>query len=131
MASTAIHLEPQTAPVGRRDLILAGALALLSGVILLDSWRDILRLGLANEELSYVLLAPVMIVWVAWSRRHTLSNCRLRGGWLGLMILLFGWFTYWFGFHVDPVLWRAGAVVVAVGAVVSVLGRDVFWKFAP
>src|SRR5688572_2915106 len=131
MSSTPVQLAPVLPGVGRRDLVLAAALALLSGVILLDAWRDILRLGLANEELSYVLLAPVMILWIAWSRRHVLPGCRLRGGWMGIGIILFGWFTYWYGFHVDPVLWRAGAVVVAVGAVVAVLGRDVFWKFAP
>jgi exosortase len=120
-----------TRPLARRDLLIAAALALLAGVVLLDAWRDILRLGLANEELSYVLLAPVMIVWIAWTRRHTLDRCRLRGGWTGLLILLFGWLVYWYGFHVDPVLWRAGAVVAAVGAVVAVLGFDVLWKFLP
>jgi exosortase len=131
MASLAVQLEPQTAAVSGRDLMLAAALALLSAVILLDSWRDILRLGLANEELSYVLLAPVMIVWIAWNRRGALERCRIRGGWAGLAILLFGWLTYWYGFHTDPVLWRAGAVVVAVGALVAVLGRDVLWRFGP
>jgi exosortase len=130
MASTAVQLEPQRT-ISARDLLLAAALALLSGVILSDSWRDILRLGLANEELSYVLLAPVMIIWIAWNRRAALARCQLRGGWAGLAILLFGWFTYWYGFHVDPVLWRAGAIVVAVGAVVAVLGRDVLFRFAP
>src|SRR6185503_2948211 len=106
MASLAVQLEPQTAAVSARDLMLAAALALLSAVILPDSWRDILRLGLANEELSYVLLAPVMIVWIAWNRRGALERCRVRGGWAGLAILLFGWLTYWYGFHTDPVLWR-------------------------
>jgi exosortase len=113
------------------DLILAGGAATLAVFVTLDAWRDILRLGLKNEELGYVLLAPIMIIWIAWVRRQRLWDCTVRGGWLGLCILAAGWGTFQYGFLADPVLWRAGAVLIAIGAVVSVLGSQVFVRFLP
>lgn len=98
---------------------------------LFDAWRDIFRLGMVNEELSYVLLAPVVIGWLAWARRARLSECRPRGLWLGLIALLAGWGVYWYGYVSDPVLWRAGAVMVAAAAVIAALGSDVIFKFFP
>ena len=94
-----------------------------------DAWADIYRLGTHNEELSYVLLAPVMIAWIAWARRARLWRCRVRGGWAGLPILAAGWLVYAYGYLTDPVLWRAGAVLTAVGAVVAALGTDALRKF--
>jgi exosortase len=114
-----------------RDFAIAGALALLAGFITGDAWRDILRLGVADEELSYVLLAPVVIAWLAWSRRAEFLQCRPRGQWLGVVILLMGWLTYWYGFRADPVVWRAGAVVIVVGAIAAATGGDVLKHFAP
>ena len=73
--------------MGRGDLIAAGVLAAGAAGVMSDAWRDIYRLGSGNEELSYVLLAPVMIACVAWVRRRSLETCRVRGGWTGLAIL--------------------------------------------
>ena len=115
----------------RTDLLFATAAAAVCAFIMLDAWRDVLRLGTRSEELSYVLLAPVVIAWIAWSRRERLAQCSVRGGSVGLLILAGGYATYWYGFLADPVLWRAGAVIALVGAVVAVLGRDVLLRFAP
>jgi exosortase len=117
--------------LSRRDIGIAGVLALAAGVISGDAWSDILRLGFADEELSYVLLAPFVIAWLAWVRRRDLLKCRIEKGWVGLPILLAGWLTYWYGFHADPVLWRAGAVVIVVGAIVMAVGGDILLKLAP
>jgi exosortase len=117
--------------VTRADLLTAGIFGLLAIALMFDAWRDIFRLGTRTEELSYVLLAPVVIAWVALSRKSLLATCRVRREWMGILILLFGWLVFWYGYVADPVLWRAGAVVVAVGAVVSVLGGDVLWRLLP
>lgn len=117
--------------VTRRDLLVAAALAVASVVVMSDVWADIFRLGYGNEELSYVLLAPVMIAWIAWSRRGELAQCRVRGGWVGLIVLAAGYTVSAYGYLTDPVLWRAGAVMAAVGAVVAALGTDVLRKFLP
>ena len=114
-----------------RDLASAAAVAAAAVVVMGDAWLNTIRLGTNNEELSYVLLAPIVITWIAWSRRTRLAACRLRGEWVGLAALVGGYGVYWYGFHADPVLWRAGAVLAALGAVIAVLGRDVLLKFLP
>jgi exosortase len=116
-----------------RDLLITAVLLLAAVLVTFDAWYSIFHLGAANEELSYVLLAPVIIGWLAWARRRQLRRTHVRGGWVGLLILGFGWFLYSYGFVADPVLWRAGAVLVAVGAVVAGLGCEVLMRlrFAP
>ncbi len=114
-----------------RDICIAAILAIVAIVITGDAWGDILRLGLVDEELSYVLLAPCVIAWLAWVRRKELMQCHMERGWVGLPILLGGWLIYWYGFHVDPVLWRAGAVVIVVGTIVTATGGDILLKLAP
>src|SRR5687767_10764809 len=88
-------------PFGRHGLLIASALAAAAMAIMYDAWADILRLGLAKEELSYVLLAPVVIAWIAWARRSQLGQCRMRGGWTGLLILATAYAVYWYGFLAD------------------------------
>jgi exosortase len=106
-------------------------MAVLVGLVMGDAWRDIFRLGLEREELSYVLLAPVVIAWLSWSRRRQLARCRVRGEWAGMAILVGGYGIYWYGFLADPVLWRAGAVVAVVGGVVSILGCEILIAALP
>jgi exosortase len=118
-------------PPTRRDVAVAAGLASAAVATTFDAWADILRLGLADEELSYLLLAPVVIGWLAWVRRDRLRAGSVRSGWVGLIVLAFGWFVYAYGFVTDPVLWRAGAVVVLAGAVISALGADVLLRCAP
>ena len=122
---------PAVAGIDRSDLLFAGAAGAACAFLTRDAWRDTLRLGTRSEELSYVLLAPVVIAWIAWSRRARLARCRPRGGGVGLLILAAGYATYWYGYLADPVLWRAGAVACLVGTVVAVLGRDALVRFAP
>jgi exosortase len=117
--------------VSRRDALFAAGMAVMVGLVTGDAWRDIFRLGLEREELSYVLLAPVVITWLFWSRRHQLARCRVRGEWAGMAILLGGYGIYWYGFLADPVLWRAGAVVAVVGGVLSILGSEVLMASLP
>jgi exosortase len=42
-----------------------------------------------------------------------------------------GWLTFWYGYWGDPVLWRAGAVTVAAGAIVSVVGLNAMRRLLP
>lgn len=123
--------RPSAAHIGRTDLCFAAAFALAAALVMFDAWAEIARIGYANEELGYVLIAPIIIAWIAWSRRHRLKDCSWRGGWLGVVMLLAGWFTYWYGYFHDPVIWRGGAVLALVGAALSALGTHVLRKFLP
>jgi exosortase len=117
--------------IGRRDGIVAALLALVAIGIMFDAWKDIFRLGMLKEELSYVFLAPVLIIWISWSRRDLLKNCPVRGGWAGLAILAAGWLVFWYGYLTDPVLWRAGAVMIALGAAAAAVGLPVLLRLWP
>lgn len=128
-ASAVAGPAPHT--VTRNDLLFAAGLAGAAAVVMGDAWRDIVRLGVDSEELSYVLLAPVVIAWIAFGRRDQLARCRVRGQWVGLLILAAGYAVHWYGFLADPVLWRAGAVMAAAGATVAALGTDVLLRFLP
>src|SRR4051794_17891506 len=81
-----------------RDIVLALGLAGAAAWITLDGWSDILRLGLVNEELSYVLLAPVMIGWLVWCRWSAFQPRVASPGWLGLGLLVCGCSVYWYGY---------------------------------
>jgi exosortase len=132
MADMTTVLEPpRSRAIGRPDLFVAAALIVAAIGVTYDAWKDIFRIGIKDEECSYVLLAPLVIGWLAWVRRPLLQNISVRAGWVGLVIMAAGWVVHWYGYLADPVIWRAGAVIVAAGAVVAVLGFDVSWKLAP
>lgn len=124
-------LSTDVAMLRRRDLAFAAAFIVAAVLVMLDAWRDTWRIALSDEECSYVLLAPVVVGWLAWVRRTKLRNCRLRGQWAGLAVLGLGWVIWWYGYVTDPVIWRAGAVVIAVGAFMAAVGLDASLKLAP
>ena len=114
-----------------RDFVIAGLLGGAAIAAFSDAWRDILRLGLADEELSYVLLAPMMIIWLAWVRRGEVRHRALNQSWLGVVILIGGLCLNRYGFIADPVLWRAGAVFALLGALVAGFGGAVARGLSP
>ncbi|MDB5357466.1 MAG: hypothetical protein JWN24_3919 [Phycisphaerales bacterium] len=115
----------------RHGLIIAVAMVGAAVGVTYDAWKDILRIGIKDEECSYVLLAPFVIGWLAWVRRSLARESPVRAGWVGVVIIAAGWLVHWYGYLADPVIWRAGAVMVAAGALVAVVGFDVSWKLAP
>jgi exosortase len=117
--------------LNRRDLVFALFLTAAAVVVTFDAWRSIFTLGAYSEELSYVMLAPIMILWIAGSYKSRWSKCRAKNGWVGLLILAAGWAIFAYGFLADPVIWRAGAVVTSVGAFIAATGSDVLKKFLP
>jgi exosortase len=102
-----------------------------------DSWADIVNmvatdLRTQQDENTHILLVPVVAAWLAWVRRGRFRHCRPRGHFLGLLIMLVGWGVYWAGdSYYVLALWHAGAVMMAVGCLVTVLGSDVLFSFLP
>ena len=131
VAVDASSLKNNARTVTWRDLALGLLFVAAAVLIMHQAWRDIFRIGLADEECSYVLLAPFIIGWLAWVRRAELFRAPLAGGWAGLLILALGWLVYWYGYIADPVIWRTGAVMTAVGAFVSAIGLKASWRLAP
>jgi exosortase len=50
---------------------------------------------------------------------------------VGILILAAGWAVHAFGYVADPVIWRTGAVLTAVGAFVAAVGFDAAFRFGP
>jgi exosortase len=115
----------------RRDILVVAATVCAAMLALAGTWINLFTVSYIDEELNYVLMTPVMMAWLVWVRRDELRGCRARPAWFGLPILLFGWLVHWYGFNYDPAIWRAGAVIVAVGAFIMAAGRDVCARMAP
>lgn len=122
----------ERARYGRWQLLMA--VGLLAGAVAANgnAWADTVRLGLKDEESQYVLLAPVVMIWLAWVRRARLAYCRPGKRWIGLIMMAVGWAAWSVGYRRSvPTLWHGGPVLTALGAIVSVLGADVLQHFLP
>lgn len=108
------------------------ALPVLGIIVTLDAWRDILHIALRDEESSQVFLVPLVAGWLVWVRRRRLAHARLHGSWAGCLILLAGAIFYCIGdrFLIQS-FWHGGAVIVLIGCVITVLGKDLVSQFLP
>lgn len=129
--SQILQAKPDCRFIRRGDVLFGIVLSAVAVMIMFDAWRDAYRISVSDEECSYVLLAPVVVGWLAWVRRSALSSCRLRAQWFGLAALAVGWMVWWYGYLSDPVIWRAGAVMIAVASFMAVVGLDASIKLAP
>ena len=97
-----------------------------------DAWRDIGQIARDDAEQSHVLLVPIVAAWMVWSRRVRLRHCPPSGEWIGPLLVAVGWLLAWFGYHnMVQAAWHMGAVLIVVGAPLTVLGKNVVFKFLP
>lgn len=116
----------------RRRLLIAAALGLAAILVCHRAWADILSIALQDEESAYILLVPIVVLWLAVVRRDRIRHCRPRGEWIGPAIVALGWGMSWYGFTRGyQAFWQGGAVLVLIGAVLSALGVRVLWRFLP
>lgn len=119
---------------GWQSLHVAGAAALVAIAVLLmrDVWSDIVAIAMRDEESSHITLVPIVFLWLLAARRMRLRQVRPVAQWVGPVMVAAGWTSWWWGFnHAVDVMVHGGALVVAVGAAVSVLGADILRRFAP
>ncbi len=112
-----------------------GGLAIVGTAVAvhLDAWADIVGIALRDEEASHILLVPIVALWLVWVRRGRLRQCRFTPSVLGPLIMAAGWLISWFGLGSNNIqsFWHGGAVLVAIGALVTVAGGHVLLKFFP
>ncbi|MEQ9455559.1 MAG: exosortase/archaeosortase family protein [Phycisphaeraceae bacterium] len=113
--------------------LLASAIVLASAVwVCRQAWSDIFLIAWSDEENSHIFLVPFVMFWLVWVRKQRLRFCYPRGQWVGPLIAAAGWFLSWYGYnHAVQAGWHLGAVVMAVGGLVSVIGTDILRRFAP
>src|SRR5271170_989894 len=124
-------------------LVISILLACIAVVACYQAWADIARIvlkskpifpyfGIRDEEASHVLLVPIIVFWLVWIRRRRFRKCRPVGTWIGPAFVAFGGIITVFGYYRGiQSFWHGGAVLVLTGAVLSVLGKEVFYNFLP
>ncbi|WP_428389563.1 exosortase/archaeosortase family protein [Mucisphaera sp.] len=97
-----------------------------------QAWSDIFLIAWNDEENSHIFLVPFVMFWLFWVRKQRFRFCYPRGHWFGVLLVALGWFLSWYGFNnAVQAGWHLGAVVMAVGGLVSVVGTDVLRRFFP
>lgn len=114
------------------DGVLWAALSALAVFACWPIWQDISQTAVNDSESSHILLAPVVIVWLAWVRRGRARLVKPAWNMLGPLVILVGWGFAVFGFRSGVQLAEhSGAILMLFGAGLSVIGPRTVMKFAP
>jgi exosortase len=96
------------------------------------AWQHIYTLATKDEEYSHIFLVPFVALGMIWYRRMRMRHCKPSGAFIGVAFVLIGWFMFRYGFyHAKQAMWHLGAVVVTVGCMLSILGKNVVFRFFP
>lgn len=116
----------------RWHVIGAIAMAVLGICATFSAWEDIHRIAAVDEENSHIFLVPLVAFWMVWVRRMRFRHCKPSGTIVGPVLVGVGWLVGSFGFqHGYQSLWHSGAVLVVLGCILSVLGKNVLFRFFP
>ena len=114
------------------DGVLWAALSALAVFACWPIWQDIIRAAKNDPEASHIVLAPVVVVWLAWVRRGRARFVKPEWNMLGPLVIALGWGLAVFGFRSGvQIAEHSGAIVMLFGAGLSVIGPRTVIKFAP
>jgi exosortase len=113
--------------------VLAAAVLVAAGfAVSWEAWDDIYRIAARDEESSHIFLVPVVAGWLFWTRRGRLRACSLQSTWVGPAAVALGWALHSVGdFFMIQAFWHVGAVLIVLGCLLAVAGRDVLRAFLP
>ena len=110
----------------------AVGLAALAMYVTRGAWQDITHIAYTDEESSHIFLVPMVAAWIFWVRRTRLRHCQPTGRFVGPLVVAFGWLLYWYGYeHAVQAFWHGGAVLITLGAALTILGKQVLFRFLP
>lgn len=113
-------------------VIVAGVLLVAAIFAGLEQWRDIFMIASRDEEASHIFLVIPIAIWLVWIRRVRFRRCPPRPSWVGVVMILAGYVLMEFGFrNAFQAGLHGGAVLMALGAVVTVVGTQVMANFFP
>jgi exosortase len=97
-----------------------------------SDWADILHIASVDQEASHIFLVLPVAAWLVYVRLGRFRHCQPRGMILGPVLVAIGWLMSMWGFYRSiQSLRHAGAVLVVVGCLLSVLGTDILMRFFP
>lgn len=114
-------------------LALAGLMGLLAIYVCREAWAEIfVDYAYRDKEYSHIFIVPFVAAWMVWVRRMRFRHCRPSGTILGPLIVTAGWLMSWYGFNKQTTsFYHGGAVLIFIGCVISILGKNVFFRFFP
>ncbi len=123
---------PQVGISGVARLLVALLLIAASVWVTQDAWKDISNLALNDEQSSQILVVPVAVGLLVLARRRRLATVALRCHWIGPVLTIAGLATWAVSGALEVfVTWYGGAIIAAVGCLLTMLGTDVVRKFFP
>ena len=135
-ARTAFKRAARAAPSGRvtpRRMAVAILVLALGIYVCRDAWIEIFAdYAWPNEDYSHIFIAPFVAGLLVYVRRLRLRHFTVGGTMVGPLIVVTGIAMMFAGFQTSrQVLFHGSAVFIAVGCVVSVLGKSVLFRFGP
>jgi exosortase len=115
-----------------RILIAMGLLAF--GVwVCREAWKEIfIDFGYGNTEYSHILMVPFVAAFLVYVRRLRLRHFRVSQTWLGVLLVITGLTMSNAGLETGKTaLFHAGTVLIALGCVVSAVGKNAIFRFLP
>ena len=95
-------------------------------------WTQIFELGLTRVMAGHVFLVPVVALWLFWVRRKRVLVCRPSGSLPGLVLAVLGSAAFVYGNQrFEPSLYHLGTVLLPVGCLITMLGRQVLVAYLP
>jgi exosortase len=109
--------------------ILMGALGVS---ITFDAWHEIYLYAKRDEEASHIFIVLPVALWLVWVRRMRFRHVRPSGRIVGPLLALVGWAVGSYGFNNEGTFfYHLGALLVVLGCIFSVLGKNVLFRFFP
>ncbi len=97
-----------------------------------DQWAEIFSFAWTDEEMSHILLVLPISFWLIWIRRVRFRRCPPSPNWTGVFIVVAGWcLAAWSFQHAFQAGYHGGAVMMLIGAVISVVGMQVIINQLP
>ena len=116
----------------RWHLLAATVMGALGVAATWEAWQEIYLLASKDEEYSHIFLVPVVALAMVAVRRMRMRHCRPSGAIVGVLLVAVGWAAWNYGYsHARQALLHGGAVVIVLGCMLSVLGKNVIFRFFP
>jgi len=113
------------------DAALASAMVLLGLLATRSVWQEIFFTAQFADQ-SHILLVPFVAAYLVWVRRIRFVRCHRTATWIGPLVILAGWLLMTVSPHWDiQSFLHLGAVLMVIGCLLSVVGKEVLVRFFP